>query len=73
MKVILILIVFLVLAGWDVPELWTKKRKKDLFVYSGLMAFGLILSVLAAYHVHIPNPAKGLEALFKPLGSLLKE
>lgn len=73
MKIIIILIFFLVVAGWDVPQLWMKKRKKDLVVYSALMAVGLILSVLAAYHVQLPNPSKGLEAVFKPFSSILKK
>lgn len=73
MRIIIILILFFVLAGWDVPQLWTKKQKKDLAVYCALMAAGLVLSVLAAYHVHLPNPSKGLEAVFKPFASLLKD
>jgi hypothetical protein len=68
----MIVIVFLMLAGWDVPGLLKKNQKKDLVVYSMFMATGLILSVLIVFHVPLPNPSKGLEALFKPLGSLLK-
>ncbi|MDF2650116.1 MAG: hypothetical protein K0Q73_5921, partial [Paenibacillus sp.] len=72
MKIFVIVIIFLVLAGWDVPDLLNKNRKKDLVVYSMFMITGLILSFLVVFHVPLPNPSKGLEAIFKPFGSLLK-
>ncbi len=72
MKIFMIVIVFLMLAGWDVPAMINKNQKKDLVVYSMFMVTGLILSVLIVFHVPLPNPSKGLEAIFKPFGSLLK-
>jgi hypothetical protein len=72
MEIIMIVIIFLVLAGWDVPRLMRKKQRKDLLVYSLFMLAGLTLSILVAFHVYLPNPSKGLEAIFKPFSSLLK-
>jgi uncharacterized membrane protein YwzB len=72
MKVIMIVIIFFVLAGWDVPKLIRKNQRKDLIVYSLLMVSGVLLSILDAFHVYLPNPSKGLEAIFKPFSSLLK-
>ncbi|MCD9022869.1 hypothetical protein [Cohnella silvisoli] len=72
MKIMMITIGFILLAGWDVPSLLKKNRKKDLVVYSLFMITALILGILVALHVRLPNPSKGLEAIFKPLSSLLK-
>lgn len=72
MRLFMILLVFLALAGWDVPQLLQKERRKDVVFYSLFMLVCLTLSVLVALHVQLPNPSKGLEAIFKPLGALLK-
>lgn len=72
MKVAVIVILFLVLAGWDFPNLLKKNQRKELVAYTLLMLTGLTLSILVSFHVHLPNPSKGLEAIFKPFGSLLK-
>ncbi|BCG61598.1 hypothetical protein [Paenibacillus sp. URB8-2] len=72
MKIMAIILLFVVLAGWDIPQLIKKKQRKDLIVYVVLILAGLTLSILALLHVHLPNPTKGVEAVLKPLGSLLK-
>ncbi|MEW9671818.1 hypothetical protein [Ammoniphilus sp. 3BR4] len=55
MKVILILILFLLLASWDIPRLIrNKKKRKDLLVYSFLMIIGLTLSILFAFQIYLP-------------------
>ncbi|MFD1776945.1 hypothetical protein [Paenibacillus rhizophilus] len=72
MKILAIIILFIMLAGWDIPDLIKKKRSKDLIVYSVLILTGLTLSILASFHVHLPNPTKGIETVLEPLGSLLQ-
>lgn len=55
MKVILILILFLLLASWDIPRLIrNEKKRKDLLVYSFLMIIGLTLSILFAFQIYLP-------------------
>lgn len=71
MKVLLILIAFILLVGWDLPKIIRNNHKKELIVYSSLMLVGLTLSLLVSFHVPLPNPTKGLEALFKPFSLLL--
>ncbi|NGM82048.1 hypothetical protein G5B47_06455 [Paenibacillus sp. 7124] len=72
MKIMAIILLFVMLAGWDIPQLIKKKQRKDLIVYALLILTGLILSILSAFHVHLPNPSKGLSTVLEPLGSLLK-
>ncbi|WP_139210559.1 hypothetical protein [Paenibacillus sophorae] len=67
-----IILLFILLAGWDVPLLIKKKQRKDLIVYSLLLLTGITLSILVSFNVHLPNPSKGLETILQPLGSLLK-
>lgn len=59
MKIMAIILLFVVLAGWDIPQLIKKKQRKDLIVYVVLILAGLTLSILALLHVHLPNPTKG--------------
>lgn len=55
MKVILVLILFLLLAAWDMPRLArNEKNRKDLLVYSFLMIIGLALSILFAFQIYLP-------------------
>ena len=55
MKVILIIVLFMLLAARDVPQLIkNKKYRKDLLIYSFLMLIGFILSILAAFHIYLP-------------------
>ncbi|WP_342044116.1 hypothetical protein [Bacillus sp. OTU530] len=54
-KVIMIIGFFMLLAARDVPQLIkNKKYRKDLLIYSCLMLIGLILSILAAFHIYLP-------------------
>jgi hypothetical protein len=73
MNVVWIVLFFLLLTGWDLPQLLKKDRRKDLVVYSLLMAAGLALSILVSFHVHLPNPTNGLEAIFKPFRAVLQK
>ncbi|MDT3425339.1 hypothetical protein J2Z22_000855 [Paenibacillus forsythiae] len=73
MKIMAIITLFILLAGWDAPHLIKKRQKKDLIVYFALILVGLTLSILVSFHVYLPNPSKGLETMFAPLGSWLKE
>lgn len=60
MKVIIIMVIFVLLASRDVPQLIrNKKYRKDLLVYSLLLLAGFILSILAAFHVYLPIWVQG--------------
>ncbi|NLW48709.1 MAG: hypothetical protein GXY86_15455 [Firmicutes bacterium] len=51
---IIILLVFITLALFDLPGLIRKKYWRELAVYSGLMLVALVLSVLMLLNVQLP-------------------
>lgn len=46
LKIILIILIFVTLFAWEVPQLIKKKEMKELVVFSLLMLIGLALSIL---------------------------
>ncbi|RKN85344.1 hypothetical protein [Paenibacillus ginsengarvi] len=55
----------------DMPSLWKKKMKKELFVFIVLLVLGMGLCISNALHIHIPNPLEGATTLFKPLSDIV--
>lgn len=56
---------------FDMPSLWKKKMKKELFVFIVLLVLGAGLSIANALRLHIPNPLEGAIVLFKPLSHIV--
>lgn len=68
----LLLILFTGIILFEVPGLVKKKMWRELAAYSVYMTVGMVLCILVVLGIEVPNPAKPLEALFKPLTELLK-
>ncbi|MFJ5769829.1 hypothetical protein [Psychrobacillus sp. NPDC093180] len=66
-----ILLVAAVIVYLEVPSLVKKKQKKELIVFSVLLAIGVGLGVLHSFGKPIPNPTQLLTFIFKPLHHLL--
>ena len=47
LKIFLMILIFVTLIAWEVPQLVKRKELKELVVFSLLMLIGLALSVLA--------------------------
>jgi len=62
---ILVLMAFAFVALINVPVLVREKRWKDLYIYSGIFAIALTLSILMTVEVQIPSPIKGIEYLLE--------
>ncbi|WP_307891684.1 hypothetical protein [Bacillus swezeyi] len=60
----------------ELPTLWKKKQKKEIWVFSLLLAFGVALNITEGLGVEVPNPLDWLAVIYKPLSdaimSLLK-
>lgn len=55
--------------GWlQGKALWLKRKRKEFFVFSAMMAAAAVLAVMQAAQVTLPNPLDWLSAIFKPVG-----
>ncbi|MEW9671863.1 hypothetical protein [Ammoniphilus sp. 3BR4] len=57
----------------EVPSLLKKNHRKDLWVFSILFLFGVALNILDKMDVPIPNPFKGITAIFHPYGEMISQ
>lgn len=62
--IILLIIVFILIALFEVPGLMRKKYRRDLIVFSFFLLFAFLLSLLQMLDVKIPSPMKGIVYLF---------
>ena len=46
LKIFLIILIFIILFAWEIPQLIKRKEMKELVVFSLLMLIGLALSIL---------------------------
>ncbi len=51
----------------EIPSLWRKKWKKELWAFSILLLFGAGLSFALSLHANIPNPLDWITFVYKPL------
>lgn len=57
----------------EVPALLKKKEKKELTIFTILLTFGIVLSILFALGKHIPNPLDFITFILKPLSDLISQ
>ncbi|MFZ5967329.1 MAG: hypothetical protein ACOYVK_09165 [Bacillota bacterium] len=62
-----LLLLFGVLIALEVPGLVKKRMWRELGVYFLLMAIGIFYSFGQVFDWPLPNPTKGVEAIFKPV------
>ncbi|KGR80065.1 hypothetical protein [Ureibacillus manganicus] len=67
MKVIGILLIATIILMIEVPQLMEKKHKKELLVFSIILAIGVGLSIAQALGKTIPNPMDLLNLVYKPI------
>lgn len=71
LKSVGILLVAAFIVFLEVPSLLEKKHKKELIVFSILLAIGVGLSVAHSFGKSIPNPIDLLTFIFKPMHDAL--
>lgn len=71
LKSVGILLVAAVILFAEVPSLREKKYKKELIVFSILLAIGVGLGIAHSFGKAIPNPIDLLTFIFKPLHDAL--
>lgn len=59
------------IAAIEIPSLRRQKLKKDLWVFTALLAFGAGLTLADALNAKIPNMLDWITFLYKPLSDLI--
>ena len=66
------ILLFAAIILWiEVPPLLEKKYKKELLVFSILLAIGVGLSITLGFGKSIPNPLDLITFVFKPLNDVI--
>lgn len=73
LKTIGILIIAAVMVISEVPPLVEQKQKKEVIIYSILLFLGIVLSILVALGVTVPNPLDFISYVLKPLTKLISK
>ncbi len=66
---ILVVAAFIVLI--EVPTLLKKKLRKELWVFSLLLLFGVGLSIANSLQIDIPNPMDWITVVYKPVSDVV--
>lgn len=65
--VILIVLVIAVIIAFEAPGLFRRKMWRELATFGVLMFIGAVLSLGRALKLPVPNPTRGIEAIFGPV------
>jgi undecaprenyl pyrophosphate phosphatase UppP len=57
--------------AFEFPRLIKQKMYKELCIFSLLIAFGFILSILESFNVELPNPLDALTFIYKPISTFI--
>ncbi|CAM3277970.1 hypothetical protein PALU110988_13105 [Paenibacillus lupini] len=72
-SIIGVLIVTAAIIAYEIPKLTKRRSIRDGVVFGFLIVIGCTAAVLGSLHVDLPNPVTGINAVFKPLGSMIYE
>lgn len=65
--IFLLIIIFICILSFEVPEMIKNKYWHELKVYFIFIIISFILSLFYVLNIHIPNPVKGIEFVVKNL------
>lgn len=66
-----ILTVAIGMVVYEVPSLIERKLKRELWVFSILLTFAVVLSIVESLNLEIPNPADWITVIYKPITDLI--
>ncbi|WP_167577625.1 hypothetical protein [Ammoniphilus sp. YIM 78166] len=69
-SVIGVLMVSGILFAWEIKPLLKKSRRKELWLFSFMMAIATGLMIAEVMGMNILNPNEGLKVIFSPIGKL---
>ncbi len=71
MSVLALVIIFLVIIALEAPPLVRGQRWRELAAFAGTLLVAMVMAFAAVLDMPLPNPSKGIEAVFKPLSDLV--
>lgn len=71
--IILLILVFAAIIALEVPGLLRKKMWRELAAFSVLLLIGMVLSFGQVLKLPLPNPTRGIEAVFRPVSQYLEK
>lgn len=71
MKIILLVVIFIIIVAFEVPGMIKKKMWRELIAFSLLLLIGMALSFGQALKLPLPNPTRGIEAVFGPVSRFI--
>ena len=70
---VLLTMLFLAIIAVEVPGLVKKRLWRELAVFAVLLVIGMVYSFGQVLELPLPNPVRGIEAVFKPLSQMLEQ
>lgn len=67
LTIFLLVLVFLTIIAVDAPGLVKKKMWREFAAFSVLLLLGVVLSFGQVLELPLPNPTRGIEAVFGPI------
>jgi len=71
--VYLLTLIFLGIIALEVPGLVRKKMWRELAAFSALLIIGMIYSYGQVLEMPLPNPTRGIKAVFYPVSQFLEK
>ncbi|MCZ8511510.1 hypothetical protein O9H85_03485 [Paenibacillus filicis] len=66
MKFFFILLIIIFVMMKEIPQMIRGRNYKELIIYSILLLLGTTYVIDLVYHLHLPNPTKGITSIFRP-------
>ncbi|TEB07326.1 hypothetical protein Psch_00873 [Pelotomaculum schinkii] len=70
--IVLLILAFIAIIAFEAPGLVKKKMWRELAAFSVLLLIGMVLSFGQALKLPVPNPTKGIDAVFKPVTQFIE-
>jgi len=66
-----VLLIAVLLSLYEYPKMKQKENRKDIVVYFLILGVATTLVILEVLEINLPNPLKGIEYVFSPIGKVL--
>lgn len=71
-SIVLTLLFAVILCIIELPKMISEKLHKEIWTFSILLSFGVIIAIFKCFEVHIPNPSDWISWVYSPISNLLK-
>lgn len=71
--VLVLVLIFLAIVALEAPRLVREQKWRDLAAFGGTLLIAMVMTIAAVLDIPLPNPTRGIMALFKPVMELLNK